>query len=39
MMVVLSGQTRKLRHPPVGSFTDYGDDQQHHDLRLHICQV
>ena len=37
MMVAPSGWTRTLSYPPEGSYTDYGDDQQHHDLRIQQC--
>ena len=39
MVVVSPRQTRTLRHPPGSNCTDYNDIQQHHDLRLHLCQA
>ena len=39
MVVASPGRTSTLRHPTGINCEDYNDDQQHHDLRLHLCQV
>ena len=38
MVVEHYGRTRTLLHPDGGICTDYGDDQQHHEFRLQLCQ-
>ena len=39
MVVSPFGHTRKLHNMTRVSCTDYGDDQKHHELILHLCQA
>ena len=39
MVVVSTGKTRKLHFPPGSNCADFNDDQQHHNLRLHLYQA